>query len=352
MAGVADGKDASAVGWRCATSSPSGGNDVTSGRGIFISYRREDTRGDSGRLDDNLRARYGNDQVFRDIHDSPPGVSFPQHLENSISACRVVLVVIGSRWLESLHARLEQPDDWVRREVKTALSTEGVAVIPVLMNTDVMPQPNELPEDIRAISTITAQQLSDSRWDDDMQRLITVLDPLMWPQLLSHRGDRAPTNWTRKMQLAVACWMLLLAVVALVNLSGWIFSGAFANDLNESLVPYGGGQELDSVKWLFGALFVGFYLASAGTIGILVLGSYRGWRWVFWVALVLLAFVAYDRLQGLSDLSSSIPSTQTLMVTYLPAALIGALSLSLVIWMLIGMVRFGPGAWSTRKPGR
>ncbi len=46
--------------------------------GLFISYRREDTPGQAGRLYDRLRAHFGRDRVFMDVAGIKPGVDFPQ----------------------------------------------------------------------------------------------------------------------------------------------------------------------------------------------------------------------------------------------------------------------------------
>ena len=43
--------------------------------GIFISYRRDDTRADAGRLWDRLDGHFGDEQVFMDIDDLKPGRS-------------------------------------------------------------------------------------------------------------------------------------------------------------------------------------------------------------------------------------------------------------------------------------
>ena len=40
--------------------------------GIFISYRRDDARGASGRLYDWLRIGFGRERVFRDVHSIGP----------------------------------------------------------------------------------------------------------------------------------------------------------------------------------------------------------------------------------------------------------------------------------------
>lgn len=322
------------------------------GRGIFISYRREDTRGDAGRLDDRLRGRYGTELVFRDVHDSPPGISFPQHLERSVTSCRIVIVVVGARWLASMHARLSQPDDWVRLEIRTALNCLGVTVIPVLMNTEAMPQPDELPDDIRSLSTITAQQLSDTRWDADMSRLYTVLDPLMWPQLPGHRGDRLPTSWTRKMRLAVAGWMVTLGIAALIVMSTWFLSGNFATDVEPVLAPYVSAEEFSNLVSDFSIVGMIIAVAIAALFAFLAFGSYRGWRWIFWFDLVFLALAAFDSLSTLSSWTSDILGPRDLILGALPSLLLTVTSFGLFMWMIIGMIRFGPGAWSTRQANR
>jgi hypothetical protein len=153
-----------------------------SAQGTFICYRREDSQGEAGRIDDRLRPRYGRERVFRDVHDSRPGVPFPDHLRGTVWYCRVALVVIGKRWVELLNARRDQADDWVRIEVETALASPGVTVIPVLVQGATMPGTDDLPDGIRALAYITAHELRDGRpWDDDMNRLIALIDRMVPP---------------------------------------------------------------------------------------------------------------------------------------------------------------------------
>lgn len=111
----------------------------------------------------------------------PAGMTFPEHLVRTVSACSVMLVVIGVRWLESLDARRLRTDDWLRLEIGTALGSARTRVIPVLVQGASMPAPGELPDDLRALSTIAALELSDSRWEYDMKRLVSELDRLVPP---------------------------------------------------------------------------------------------------------------------------------------------------------------------------
>src|SRR5688572_26250725 len=105
--------------------------------GIFISYRREDASGYAGRLCDDLVARLGRDHVFMDIDTLPPGVDFVKSLDDALRTGDVVLAVIGPRWASATDAagnrRLDNPDDWVRLEIATALARSGIRVVPVLV---------------------------------------------------------------------------------------------------------------------------------------------------------------------------------------------------------------------------
>ena len=96
------------------------------GGGIFLSYRRDDTAGEAGRLAEHLVRRFGQDRVFIDIDTIAPGTDFTTELERALVGTTVVLVIIGRRWLTAADAdgrrRLDVPDDFVRREIVTACS--------------------------------------------------------------------------------------------------------------------------------------------------------------------------------------------------------------------------------------
>ena len=72
--------------------------DAVTGRGVFISYRREDSAGDAGRLYDWLARRFGAERVFRDVNTLLPGTNFGARIEEAISSCGALLAVIGPGW--------------------------------------------------------------------------------------------------------------------------------------------------------------------------------------------------------------------------------------------------------------
>jgi TIR domain len=123
--------------------------------GIFINYRGEDSETAAVLIDRELAARFGSDRVFLDSWSIPAGVDFVEELLGRLRACSVLLVVIGPRWLTvtdgSGQRRLDDPADWVRREIAEALAC-GLRVIPVLIDNVTLPVEADLPEDIAGLS--------------------------------------------------------------------------------------------------------------------------------------------------------------------------------------------------------
>jgi hypothetical protein len=68
------------------------------GRAIFISYRRDDTEGEAGRLFDDLVRSFDEDSVFMDVAAIDPGVDFRKVIDNNVAGCGVVLAIIGPTW--------------------------------------------------------------------------------------------------------------------------------------------------------------------------------------------------------------------------------------------------------------
>src|SRR5829696_1206718 len=118
--------------------------------GIFISYRREDSSGYAGRLHSDLVARFGWDRVFMDIDALQPGVNYVKALDEAILTCDAFLAMIGPRWMSVSDAdsnrRLDNPRDFVRREIATALARGDLRVVPVLVGDARPPSRADLPE--------------------------------------------------------------------------------------------------------------------------------------------------------------------------------------------------------------
>lgn len=146
---------------------------------VFLSYRRQDSADICDRLNDRLRRRYGTSHVFRDASAILAGSEFPTALRQALDECRVVLVLIGPTWLDARDAlgrrRLEDPSDWVRVEIATALRA-GKKVVPVLVRGARMPSAAELPEDLRGlVERQPGVVRSDPYFDGDVESLYRLI---------------------------------------------------------------------------------------------------------------------------------------------------------------------------------
>jgi hypothetical protein len=126
---------------------------------IFISYRRSDSFDATGRIHDQLNAYFGSEMTFRDIDQLKGGKSFPDELAKALAQSSVMLVVIGPQWLGAAvvdgRSRLEDPADFVRMEIATALD-RGIPIIPILVGNSPMPLAKTLPADMQSLSFIHA----------------------------------------------------------------------------------------------------------------------------------------------------------------------------------------------------
>jgi hypothetical protein len=159
---------------------------------IFLSYRRINTSGYAGRLADSLEKHFGEGSVFQDIEAIAPGSNFVQAIDAAIARCQVLLVLIGDTWLSERGSdgspRLSDPADFVRLEVAAGLRT-GMPVIPVLVRGARMPAESALPDDLKPLVRLQAIELSDTRWDYDVERLANVMRASTGGRLLRRRNS-------------------------------------------------------------------------------------------------------------------------------------------------------------------
>jgi hypothetical protein len=145
---------------------------------IFISYRRDDCPGYAGRLEEALERALGAGAVFRDVRDIAIGSDFAAVIESCLRSAQATLVLVGPRWAglrSDGGRRIDEAQDFVRLEVAQALAAQR-KVIPVLLSGVAMPQPAELPEELRSLSQKQALRLDEDNWDADVQRLIDTID--------------------------------------------------------------------------------------------------------------------------------------------------------------------------------
>lgn len=148
-------------------------------KGIFISYRRQDSQSAAGRLADHLREHMAEVPIFRDVETIEPGVDFVEAIGRALESCGILLAIIGPRWSTMTDAtgrrRLDDPGDYARLEIATALKRSDVRVIPVLVEGAEMPGSDALPDELKPLARRNAIELTDRRWEFDVSTLIDTL---------------------------------------------------------------------------------------------------------------------------------------------------------------------------------
>jgi hypothetical protein len=152
------------------------------GGNIFINYRRGDDPGFTQALYGRLEQAFAPERLFMDIDNIAPGLDFVAVLNEQVARCDVLIAVIGQDWLsasdETGQRRLDNPDDFVRIEIESALSQKK-RVIPVLVNDAKMPRAADLPEPLRPFVRCNAVRLTHERFRADVAGLIKSLEQVL-----------------------------------------------------------------------------------------------------------------------------------------------------------------------------
>src|SRR5262245_49143198 len=119
---------------------------------LFLSYRRQqDSPAIVGRIYDALVSTFSEGAVFRDIYSMQLGRDFRSEIQDLISKCDALIVLVDPHWLSGGNdARILDEHDAVRLEIEAALNC-GVKVIPVLVNGAEPIDPTKLPITIRSM---------------------------------------------------------------------------------------------------------------------------------------------------------------------------------------------------------
>ena len=146
---------------------------------IFISYRREDSAAEAGRIFDKLVSKLGAAAIFFDINTIPFGADFRIYIKEVLMQCDVLLAIIGDDWLTAAYdddtrkgqRRLDDPSDFVRTEIELALKN-GLNVIPTLVAQARMPEASKLPA---ALADLTSRNAAEVRSDHDFHSQVDRL---------------------------------------------------------------------------------------------------------------------------------------------------------------------------------
>lgn len=283
--------------------------------GIFISYRREDSAADAGRLLETLQVCCKS-EVYLDLN-TPAGSDFRSVLSRKLETCDVVLVLIGPRWLSAQDQltggrRLDAKDDYVRFEVVTALKA-GKTIIPVLLPGGKLPGAGELPEDIRDIVWRNAVDIRYEHWAADVNALMAGLPASV--------GCEEP----RRSRLSAARWLGLLLVPILVISAVQVFAVRQIEQVSPEV------------------LYVGLSVAFG------VLHAFQG-KYDSWVFIALGSGISFGAGVLICILVPVISGNAIIPTSLVPVRLFGILVAGIFAGYLVGAL--GAGAWLRSRGSR
>ena len=161
---------------------------------LFISYRKSDEAGFSGRIYDRLSSRFGPQEVFMDVEGLSPGVDYVKVIFDAVDNSEVVLALIGKDWLtvadENGKRRLEKEDDWVRVEIESGFAL-GKVVIPVLMGNAQPVRKDQLPQLMQPLADRQFVRVSHEAFNDDVSRLISAIENTIADRKALRERERA-----------------------------------------------------------------------------------------------------------------------------------------------------------------
>jgi WD40 repeat protein len=161
----------------------------SSSGGIFLSYRREDAAPYARLLQYQLSERFPDARVFMDLDSIEAGLDFAEVIRDAVNSSAVLVALIGRQWAtladEQGRRRLDDPDDYVRFEVQTALK-RGVRVIPVLVDNARPLRQQQLPSELHKLARLNALELTYGRYQYDSGRLLDLVQ-----RVLAAPGDLA-----------------------------------------------------------------------------------------------------------------------------------------------------------------
>lgn len=147
---------------------------------IFLSYRRDDSNAETGRIYQLLSNKFGEQHLFRDVDSIPAGTNFVERLNDCLNNCSAVVVIIGDRWLDIKNhktgqRRLEEAEDFVRIEVEASLKRD-IPVIPLLVNNANFPSQAQLPAGLKPLVNRQFIMVRESQFEEDVNYLAKQLE--------------------------------------------------------------------------------------------------------------------------------------------------------------------------------
>jgi hypothetical protein len=155
------------------------------------------------------------------------------------------------------------------------------------------------------------------------------------------RGTREPTSWTRPLQLATAAVLAAQAIFSVVSTLLTVNSASVLQGLHQagSQVPQGMTEDQFVTVGLVSIYVIVALIAVAELCG--AAAAFFGWRWAFWVLLVVMGLFSLGAVFGLVSFTKSVDAAI--------GEVLSLLNIAIFVWMIVAVAKFGP--WAMRRPG-
>jgi hypothetical protein len=141
---------------------------------LFVNYRHQDAQGTAWGVYWPLEARFGRDNVFFDNGKLRAGEEWSTEITLALQAADVLIVLIGSAWLDMMTERLRRPGkDYVAYEIETGLLRRpAMTVIPVLVDDTPIPDARVLPPSLQGLVACQGERVHHAKLREDVEQLI------------------------------------------------------------------------------------------------------------------------------------------------------------------------------------
>jgi hypothetical protein len=150
------------------------------------------------------------------------------------------------------------------------------------------------------------------------------------------------------MQLATAGLFAFQSIYSVVTTLIFVNHDSMLKVLKAQGTSIPAGTDLNTVVNISIGFAIGFAILIAILGLVAALGSYLGWRWMFWAALVLFGLNTIGALSNLRYFAT--PDQSPYPVGGLVVSeLVSLLGVALFVWLLVGAIKYGP--WAMKRPG-
>lgn len=145
--------------------------------GVFISYRRDDSRLWALLLYAVVAERIGSDRVFLDSVNIPFGDDYEQYVRRELPGYGLALVLMGPDWRGERadgRPRIEDANDLYRIEIELALAHD-LTILPVVLEGLTPPHATDMPASIATVRKLNMYELSAAKFEQEHPRLLDAI---------------------------------------------------------------------------------------------------------------------------------------------------------------------------------